>query len=234
MRALSSSELLDLWERGGGLRPLDQALLALSAALPDVAPETLADWPLGRRNHALLEMYRFCFGPHLQAWSGCAQCGEQMEFRIDSRALINHASGANAETVSVGGYSFRLPSSRDLAAAAREREIGLAGIRILERCQLSGAKRANWSEEELNQIEASMALCDPLAETRLALRCPTCDHEAEETLDIVGLVWSEIASHANRLLREIHSLASAYGWTESQVLSLSAYRRARYLEMVEA
>ena len=71
MRALSSADFLDLWERGSRLHPVDQGLLALSAALPGHTCDTLADWPLGRRNQALAELRCSCFGPALQGWVAC-------------------------------------------------------------------------------------------------------------------------------------------------------------------
>ena len=79
-----------------------------------------------------------------------------------------------------------------------------------------------------------MALADPMAEIRLALNCVGCSNQWEETLDIASFLWTEIASRAKRLLREVHTIASAYGWTEGEILSLSEARRALYLEMVGA
>ena len=54
MRALTHADFLSLWEKGRGLHPLDQGLLAIHAAFPE-ARETVADWPLGQRNRALAE-----------------------------------------------------------------------------------------------------------------------------------------------------------------------------------
>ena len=53
-------------------------------------------------------------------------------------------------------------------------------------------------------------------------------------LDIGSFVWAEIESRARRLLWEVHTLASAYGWSEAETLSLSAARRASYMRMVQA
>ena len=44
MKLPSPHELLELWERGSRLHPLDQGLLALRAGLPDGSPEIVADW----------------------------------------------------------------------------------------------------------------------------------------------------------------------------------------------
>jgi hypothetical protein len=50
--------------------------------------------------------------------------------------------------------------------------------------------------------------------------------------DIVPYLWTEINAWAMRLLREIHSLATAYGWREADILAMSAVRRHWYLEMI--
>ena len=52
------------------------------------------------------------------------------------------------------------------------------------------------------------------------------------TLDIVSFLWSEISSLAKRHLREVHTLAWAYGWSEADILAMSPARRQFYLESV--
>ena len=47
-----------------------------------------------------------------------------------------------------------------------------------------------------------------------------------------ALLWEEIEVRAHVLLGEVHRLASAYGWSEAQILALSPARRASYLAMV--
>lgn len=235
MRAFSNSDLLDLWERGSALHPLDRGLLTLSAACPEIPSTALADWPLGRRNQALIELHCRCFGAALQGWTACVSCGEKMEFELDGRALARRDDdGTSHESVMFNGQGFRLPSSRDLAEVAGETDSRAAAIRLLERCRASATKPLAWTEDDVERVGEQMALADPLAEIRIALRCPACGNESAETLDIVSFLWEEIQARAKRLLWEVHAIASAYGWTESQVLSLSPARRSHYLEMVQA
>ncbi|HUI83242.1 MAG TPA: hypothetical protein VL240_03415 [Candidatus Binatia bacterium] len=235
MRAFSNSDLLDLWERGSALHPLDRGLLALSAALPEVPPATLADWPLGRRNQALVELHGRCFGAGLQGWSACPSCGEKMEFELDGRALAQQQDAAQRdETLMLNGQTFRLPSSRDLAEVAGMADSQAAAIRLLERCRISDTEPLAWADEDVERVGEQMARADPLAEIRIALRCPACGNQSAETLDIVSFLWEQIQARAKRLLWEVHAIASVYGWTENQVLSLSAARRSLYLQMVQA
>jgi hypothetical protein len=238
MRALSSPDFLDLWERGYGLHPVDQGLLALSAALPAESPEGLADWPLGRRNRALVRLRCSCFGPRLKAWTSCKGCAEKLEFELDGEAWGASVWGNSLDQIKpivVKGRSFRPPTSRDLARTVGAADLSSAIRRLLIGCLMDAADSLEeLAEEDLREIGEQMAAADPQAETRLTLHCPECGKQWEESLDIVGFFWAEIEARAKRVLFEIHTLASAYGWSEREILSLSEPRRALYLERVLA
>jgi hypothetical protein len=237
MRALSGSDCLILWESGAGLHPLDQGLLLLGAALPDAPEADVADWPLGKRNTALAQLRCLSFGPRLLGSTACSRCHDQLEVEIDGQWLAGEGSDrtrASEEPIVVNGQSFRLLTTRDLARAAQEADIRLGSVRLAESCCLEDGQSTEWSDEDLDQIGKNLAMADPMAEIRLALRCPECENEWEEDLDIVSFLWCEIEARARRLLFEIHTLASAYGWTETDILALSDRRRALYFEMAQS
>lgn len=232
MRTLSDSAVLELWERATPLHSLDRGLMVLAATLPEAAGNSPADWPLGRRNSALAQWHCAMFAPNLDAWIACPQCGDQLEFAIDARSLIAGEERPASLRVEVHGRSFRLPTSRDLARLAAERDPVAAEQGLLASCCLDANGTEHWPEEELEEIGEVLAAADPLAETRLAFHCPNCAAEWKENLDVVEFLWAELDAKAKRLLREIHTLASAYGWTETEVLRLSVARRSSYLRMV--
>jgi hypothetical protein len=257
MRSLSDRDLLRLWEGGLRRHPLDRALMILATVFPEASFDQIADWPLGRRNRALIEMRSGCFGPGLAGWTSCACCGEKLEFELDSRVMMPEASAPETDLamnnpIVVARGSFRLPTSRDLARVAPERDPRAAVVGILESCRitlpqssdvadaLSESRAADddigdsWTEAEVEEVGELMAQADPLAETRVTMKCPKCGHGWDETLDIVAFVWSEIEARAKRLMLDIHTLASAYGWTEREILSLGDNRRVRYVAMVQA
>jgi hypothetical protein len=231
---LSTFDLLDLWERGARLHPLDRALLALRAVLADTAAATIADWPLGRRNHALLELYLASFGPRLQGWSACAHCAEKMEIEIDARTLVAQHRMTGNDLIQANDRAFRLPTTRDLAEVARELSPEAATHALAQRCVTNGESIENWDEHDIAVLGEAMAVADPLAEIRLSLSCPMCGEESNETIDLVSFIWSEIEARARRAFWEVHAIASAYGWSEHEILSLSPARRAHYMEMVNA
>jgi hypothetical protein len=234
MRALSNADILSVWERGSRLHGLDQGLLVLSAAFPEAPSESLADWPLGRRNRALAALHCACFGPTLRGWLPCSRCGEKLEFEMDGRAIVGEAGEEGTiEPIVVVGHRFRVPTSRELALAAQASDAQTAEIRMLEACRLDAGARVDWSPGEQEAIGLKLAAADPMAETRLAFHCPSCGNDWHDTLEIAAFLWAEIEGRAKRLLWEVHAIAAAYGWTEKEILALSSARRALYFEMVQ-
>jgi hypothetical protein len=48
----------------------------------------------------------------------------------------------------------------------------------------------------------------------------------------VSFFWNEINTWAYRMLRDVHALATAYGWREADIVAMSPWRRQVYLDMV--
>jgi hypothetical protein len=241
MRVLNNADFLTLWEAGHRLHPLDRGLLAIRASLPEIpnglaANDPVADWPLGRRNRALAELRTLYFGPCLEGWTTCIQCGEKLEFEVDCRTLAEMYDATTSQTIAVQGNTFRLPTSRDLAHIAEETDLQRAALLLLDHCAIdhSATESPIWSESEVEEVTTEMARADPLAEIALDFECPVCRHTSQEVLDLPSFLWAEIETRARRLLLEIHALASHYGWAESAILAMSDLRRATYLQMVQA
>jgi hypothetical protein len=231
MSILTQTDLLALWETGRSLHSLDQGVLAVEAASPEVT-ESIADWPLGRRNRALVDLHRSLFGGPLRGWVACPRCGEKLEFAFDGHTVSAGMDAERDASVEVDGERFRLPTSRDLAAVVGETDATRAAERLLRRLQLTGGDV--WSEAQMEAVGERLAEADPLAEIRLSFTCPRCEVGFEESLDLPSFVWSEMEARARRVLSEVHVLALAYGWSEAEILRLSPARREIYLDMVRA
>jgi hypothetical protein len=143
-------------------------------------------------------------------------------------------------TVASDGYlvTYRLPDSFDLAEIVQVADVTEARRRLLDRCILQATR--DGAEAGLDQVPdgvlalvaEQVAAHDPLAEIELALACPICGHQWQLFFDIASFLWLKIEMRAGRLLREVHTLARAYGWREADILALSPGRRQAYLEMV--
>lgn len=238
MRPLTAHELLDAWEEGRG-RPLaGRALLLLALACPGETRESLLALPVGRRDARLLRLREWTFGPRFASMARCPACGERLELGFsadDVAAEVPDVDGEMEMEEDGWAVTFRLPSTEDLFAL--DAAPGARG-RLLERCLL-GARR-NGRSQPVARVPARirdavvrrMGEADPQADVHTRLTCPACAHGWDATFDIVSFFWGEIEAWAHRTLRDVHVLASAYGWREADILALSPARRQLYLEMV--
>lgn len=243
MRPLSTAELLSVWERGQARPPVERALALLAAACPEETPDALARLSIGRRDALLMTLREWTFGPRLVSLATCPDCGERLELDMAVADLRVPSTGPALERLemTVDGYevSLRLPDSRDLAMIAGETagETDLPALRqrLLGRCLLAVrhlGEEASLPETLAAAAVARLAEADPQADVQLALSCPGCGCSWLAAFDIVTFFWREIEAWAARILREIHALALAYGWSEVEILSLSPQRRQVYLQMV--
>lgn len=243
MRALSAAELFEVWERGQGQSPAQRALILLAAACKETPPESLAQFSIGRRDAELLALRERTFGPQLASTAVCPHCAVQLEFRFDVDDIRTTAPEEENAPVQLTEaeceITFRLPNGLDLATLDPSANLATNRRRLFERC-VTEAKRAG-VEIAASQLPDSvvaaaaqrMSELDPQADVRLGLECPQCDHKWQAPLDPISYFWIEIQAWAHRILREVHALASAYGWREADILALSAWRRQAYLELIE-
>lgn len=225
MRALANTEVLELWEQTRGQKPLRQALAWLRCASPELSSEEWGALPVGHVCRALFQLRAAMFGRKMPAVARCPKCDEQVEFTFECEAMLPQLPdcGTAETTLQMNGEELRLrlPSANDLLAAS-------SAAALLERCALSPVHEpASW----LVKASEWVAATDPASETAVELTCPTCRQIWEAPLDIASYLSAELANLARRLLREVHRLATAYGWSERDILSISPVRRAAYLEM---
>lgn len=234
MRSLSASELLAVWERASGEHPVDRALTLLSACSEEPRQE-LAELSIGRRDARLLEIYQQLFGPMIEAFAQCPQCGERLEYRMPIRELTPPVAETGQPLMletEEKSFQLRLPNSLDLRAASECSDSQSARRMLLERCVVEATVQVDdLPESTVEKIASCLAQADPQAETLIDLTCCACRHSWQVILDIQQFLWVKVSALAKRLLREVHALARAYGWREHDILALSEVRRQAYLEM---
>ena len=219
--------------------------MLLAAACPESRPEDMAGLSIGRRDARLLSLRERLFGPHLASIGVCPACGEQLElgFEVTDILIETEEEPPSRLTLEMDGYEilFRLPDTSDLAAlemtgASRQAIRSLMLNRCLSEARYNGKEQ---KVEELptaivDEVTERMSVADPQADVKLSLDCPSCGNRWLAPFDILSFLWSEIETWARRLLREVHLLARAYGWSEADILAMSALRRQTYLEMLGA
>ena len=242
MTGPTPSDLLAAWERGQSLPRAERCLPLLEASGAVASGEDAAALPVGERDARLLELREWAFGSSMSGTARCPECGADLELPVDVAQVRIAAGGVRPEgNVTVGGHevSFRLPDTRDLEEAALAGTVAGAREVLVRRCVLS-ARRAGAAVDPvalpadvLDRVESAMAERDAQADVRLALSCPDCRHEWEAAFDVGVFLWGEVDQWARRLMLDVATLASAFGWTEREVLELGPARRAAYLELAE-
>jgi len=243
MHGLTTSTLLGAWERALSQSPAQRALTLLTLTDPGAPRERLAALTIGQRDAHMLSLRESAFGPQMTGVVTCPACSRQLElnFTVSSVRVAPPPEAAGLCALAHGDYQveFRIPNGDDLTALTPDLDRSANQRRLLERCLLSLRRHGETvpfeelPDELRTVVSDRMAEADPQADVQLSLACPDCGHRWQAPLDILSYLWAEIHAWATRLLGDIHTLASAYGWRESDILALSPWRRQAYLEMIQ-
>jgi DNA-directed RNA polymerase subunit RPC12/RpoP len=237
---MDDAQILDVWTAGRA-DPAARPLLMLAAARPDLPAGDLATLPVGRCNEVLLHDRQATFGDHLDGDVSCPHCGERLEVEVRPADLLTAPSGLDVGGVVTAGeveVRFRPPAHADLLAAQGAADADAAVRVLLARCVLSVSRRGEplavdaLPDDVVSTLDAALEVCDPYADLRLGTSCASCANTFELAVDPCGLYWAELAERARRLVTDVHRLASAYGWSERDILRIDPVRRDAYLELI--
>ena len=223
--APAAADLLNVWERGCSQSPLDRALSLLTLGHSEKKPEDFAELKIGERDGRLLELRGKVFGSRIVGQADCPACGQsiEMSFTVSEVQTVPLPEVPKTWAAKFGKYeiNFRLPNSNDLATLVPGEEIATQKRRLVQRCVLSAKSGSQpvaadeLPEHTLRALSERMSQLDPQGDVQLALTCPRCSRRWDAPFDIASFLWREVHAWAVRLLRDVHVLASAYGWRES-------------------
>ena len=237
MPTISADRVLDLWERGHGATPSERALDELREWGFDAS-----DAPVAQRDKALLGLYARVFGPTLDGVTACPQCGADLDVTVPAD-LLEATSDAVDEPIEVvhGELVIRVrpPSAGALAALEPSVDVLDAGRQLLARCVVSARRDGeavdveDVPDEVWDVVDLALAT-DGSAEPGLALTCEGCGATWSMVLDPVPFVTAAVDRAAADIAAMVHVLAAGYGWSERDILAMSATRRLLYAGVLEA
>jgi len=244
MTQVTPNAMLELWEKADGLHPIDRNLLLVHQVRPDLPVSLLADMPLGFINITLLQMRLALFGRTMSAIADCPHCQQILDLSLDSADMLEQLQSDNTGAlrtvfIECEGYRFRSPTSRDLAVIYTESNPLDYALHLFQRCCVRFNEPTCFGDQSASEKLMTRATelfdeLDPAADLGFSIICEHCGQTDTISLDIGDYLWREIDRYIRSLLLEIHTLASAYGWSETMILALSANRRRQYLSMVMA
>ncbi|MFE2725536.1 hypothetical protein [Kitasatospora sp. NPDC059327] len=232
---LTEAGLLAVWEAGRGTDSARRALVLAAAGGAD--PSVVADLPVGACRGLVLALRERCFGPLLPCAVTCPCCHQELELELTAEDVRAGAPDGDRR-LRVEGFEieFRLITGRDLltvGAGTPDARRALLG-RVLTSAVARGRQVApeDLPDAVLDALSGALSAQDPQADVRLDLDCVVCGHAWVSPFDITAHLWAELDSYARRLVHDVHVLASAYGWSEDEVLAIGPARRQSYLELV--
>jgi hypothetical protein len=243
MHALGNVEMLEIVERGNSQSYPERAVLMLAMGCPDRSLESIARLGIGARDELLLALRQRTFGSQLHGTTDCPSCDVALTVDLNIDDLrSNFRKDFPDISASVADYQIclRSPNSEDLVTILQDpspddQPANRLARRVVQRATRAGVEVpvAELPEAVLDQVSDLIEASSPEAELRLAMNCPDCGCAFHVVLDAVSFFWNEITAEVRKLLLEVHSLASAYGWSEHEILRMSPWRRAMYLGMVD-
>jgi hypothetical protein len=187
MHSLTAADVIRIWEFGHRQKPVERTVTVLSASFPERSQEALWRLTLGQCNDLLLEVRDQLCGQELKGYSECPNCGERLEFTLNSKTLrrAKPVAPPNAEfTLESFGCSvrFRLLDNEDLKAAGDCGNVSAARNRLVERCILEARcgdrtiPVGTLPETVVEDLARHLAECDGGAEILVDLSCPACEY----------------------------------------------------------
>ena len=196
------------------------------------------------RDRLLAVIYSRIYGRRVDSSAICAACGEAFDLHFDLADLIDTLlSSTETELIQTQpdrsyllpeGIRFRLPTAEDeLAVIGMSQED--AETLLLQRCML--APESQEIEKGVNdflaKIQSAMAALAPLVDTELDAKCPECSYMQQVHFDLQHFLLQALCNDRDQLMRDLHILASAYGWGLNEILRLARSQRKSLVAMVE-
>jgi hypothetical protein len=233
-RTPDSAALLDAWEAAlSEPEPLRAPALLVSLGWCD-APDALARTTIGETDRSLFALRHLLFGPTLDCVVACPSCGALLEFDSSTADIMPPAPTVVAQRVSLldGLLECRPPVNADVSELLGRGSID--SRQLLEVCLLGDVDAIQGvADEDCDRALAELAHADPGSSVEIAIDC-SCGHQWIDEFDIRSYLMAELTDWAARALRDVHRLASRYGWSESSILRMSPWRKRIYLDACES
>jgi hypothetical protein len=195
------------------------------------APDALAHATIGETDRLLFVLRHALFGPMLDCVVACPSCGEMREFTISTTDVVPPAPATVAQRVNLldGLLECRRPVNADVSELLGDAST-VDSRRLLRVCLLrGGAALESLADEDCDRALGQLAEADPGSSIEIAVDC-SCGHQWIDEFDIRTYLLAELTDWAARTLRDVHRLASRYGWSESAILQMSPWRKRIYLD----
>jgi hypothetical protein len=188
------------------------------AVLESAGVEGAAALPVSLGDRELVDLARTLAGAELELVARCPHCELLSEIVLAPESFPEPAPRVAA----LGRGGIREPTYGDLLDLPDDAEAATA--ELLRRCTVGAPERAPGPDE--------LELVDDALSGPLEFSCAGCEGPVTLDVDVQQVALSRLGELARGLEREVHLLATAYGWTLAEIESLPDARRRRLALLV--
>jgi hypothetical protein len=171
------------------------------------------------RDALLAALHRQLWGDRLVSSLRCAACEAMYDLSFElstlqrqlARQAPPHEVTAPRSLRTADGACWTLPN------ADEEEQAAVLGLHA-GRAQLAEASAAPGTAAE--EAAAALEALAPLIDVDLDTTCAECGHAQQARFDLQSFVLQRLLDEREGLLAELHRLASSYGWSLREILSL--------------
>lgn len=226
MRTLTGQDELDCTAGPG---PTTRLVALLSRLEAVTEPRSL---PLHGWESALLDLRAALLGPRVEVQVVCAACGAGAMLAFDTTALPREAMAVPASPLPL--HPLCAGDLADLEATGLMGQEGLVFLLArAARCTAADAEAA-LSGAGAEALSAALETLAGGLGIELTTDCPSCGAAVAAPFDVAAFVDAEMQARAQRLLDEVHLIASTYHWAEEAILAMPVERRQAYLARILA
>jgi hypothetical protein len=185
-------------------------------------------------DHLLADVFISLYGDQIEARTQCSTCLEPLDISLSLGAL--RAASPDVETTLSGPDRdgiFTMPDDRRIrrpTVADLEAAIACGDPAALRRaCVVAGDPDA-----EPEALDAAIELAAPALARELMANCPHCNTTQRVRFDLATFLVASLARERPFLLREMHLLGRAYGWSLTEILSLGRDDRRALARLCES
>lgn len=207
------------------------ALELLGALASDVDAWRLS---ASERDGLLARVHMRCFGPHIDSTLTCASCRQPFDISFDLDDMARRLAAdvrlrpdSEGVYLSAQGVRFRLPTGEDEASIAHLRDEEAVAA-LLARCVLDAP-----AGFDAAALQDAMADAAPLFDIDIDTACPECGARCAVRFDLQHYFLHSLLQERARLWREVHLLASTYGWRFDDILAMRRSQRRAMANLVE-
>ena len=208
------------------------ATLLLGRLLQDGSD--VASLSIGAHDRLLAAVFDTLYGDRIEARTQCRACAQPLEISLSLVELVD--APPDVEVVLTGPDRegiFTLPDGRRIrppTVADLDRAVQSGDPDLLRRCCVV----AGDPDVAVEILEAALETAAPTLARDVAAACPHCGVAHTVRFDLAAFLVASLARERPFLLRELHLLARAYGWSKTEILSLSRDDRRALARLCEA